>query len=299
MNAIKHILPAHTLRRIAEVIVAASVTACSSMHGVPTRYQDTAATVTAISLTPKDLADLVVSIDRTERNALMHRAMSVIDLRFHELVRGLNGDRQDAAALTSYAGIGFNTAGTLVSNVAAKTNYAAAAAVAGALLGVTEKQYYFEKTMPALVAAMSAARAVVEVKLRRGMQDDVEQYPGSLALAQLEEYFSAGTVLAAISQVTKAAETEKAVQVEEVERILAITDDQIVERREIASAIGSIKVANLQAGNDVLKSLGLAEKATAPEVRKALIDFFRKQARAGDIASLKKQLIAKLLLVTK
>lgn len=299
MNAIQHTPATRTFWRIAGVIVTASLTACSSMHGVPTRYQDTTATVTAIDLTPKDLANLVTSVDRGERNKIMHRAMSVVDLRFHELVRSLNGDRQDSAALTSYAGIGFNTAGTLISSVAAKTNYAAAAAVSSALLGVTEKQYYFEKTMPALVAAMSAARAAVEVKLRRGMQDEVEQYPGSLALAQLEEYFSAGTVLAAISQVTKAAETEKSAQEEKVEEILATTDDQILERREIASAIGGIKVANLQAGNDVLKALGLPEKTSAPEVRKALIDFFRKQARAGDVVNLKKQLVAKQFLLAK
>ena len=299
MNTIQHTPTAQTLSRIVGVIVAASLAACSSMHGVPTRYQDTTATVTAIKLTPEDLACLVTSVDRGERNKIMHRAMSVVDLRFHELVRSLNGDRQDSAALTSYAGIGFNTAGTLISSVAAKTNYAAAAAVSSALLGVTEKQYYFEKTMPALVAAMSAARAAVEVKLRRGMQEEVEQYPGSLALAQLEEYFSAGTVLAAISQVTKAAETEKSAQEEKVEEILATTDDQILERREIASAIGSIKAANLQAGNDVLKALGLPEKTSAPEVRKALIDFFRKQARAGDVVNLKKQLVAKQFLLAK
>lgn len=299
MNTIQHTPPAQTLWRIVGAIIAASLAACSSMHGVPTRYQDTTATVTAIKLTPEDLANLVTSVDRGERNKIMHRAMSVVDLRFHELVRSLNGDRQDSAALTSYANIGFNTAGTLISSVTAKTNYAAAAAVSGALLGVTEKQYYFEKTMPALVAAMSAARAAVEVKLRRGMQDEVEQYPGSLALATLEEYFSAGTVLAAISQVTKAAETEKTAQVYEVERIVATTDEQILERREIASAIGGIKIANLQAGNEVLKALGLPEKATAPEVRKALIDFFRMQARAGDVVSLKKQLVAKQFLPAK
>jgi hypothetical protein len=290
---------AQTLGRIAGVAVAASLTACTSMHGVPVRYQDTSATVTAISLTPQDLANLVSSVDKGERNKIMHRAMSVVDLRFHELVRSLNGDRQDSAALTSYAGIGFNTAGTLISSVAAKTNYAAAAAVSSALLGVTEKQYYFEKTMPALVAAMSAARSTVEVKLRRGMQEEVEQYPGSLALAQLEEYFSAGTVLAAISQVTKAAETEKSTQEVEVERILATTDDQILERREISAAIGGIKIANLQAGNDVLKALGLPEKTTALEVRQALIEFFRKQARAGDVVNLKKQLVAKQFLLAK
>lgn len=299
MNVIQHTLAARTLWRIAGAIVAASLAACSSMHGVPTRYQDTTATVTAIKLTPEDLASLVTSTDRSERNKIMHRAMSVVDLRFHELVRSLNGDRQDSAALTSYANIGFNTAGTLVSSVAAKTNYAAAAAVSGALLGVTEKQYYFEKTMPALVDAMSAARAAVEFKLRTGMQEEIEQYPGSMALAHLEDYFSAGTVLAAISQVTKAAETEKAKKQEYVQEIISMSDDQILERREISAAIASINVANFQAGNDVLKSLGLPEKTTAPEVKRALLDFFRKQARAGDVVNLKKQLVAKQFLLSK
>lgn len=296
MNVTQREYAARIFQRIAGLVVGSSLAACSSMHGVPTRYQDATATVTAIKLTPEDLAELVISESRIERNAIMHKAIAVIDLRFHELVRGLHGDRQDAAALTSYAGIGFNTAGTLVGNVVAKTNYAAAAAVSAALLGVAEKQYYFEKTMPALVAAMSAARAAIEVKLRTGMQDDVGQYPGSLALAQLEEYFAAGTVLAAISQVTKAAEDDKVKQAIRVEQILAVTDEQIVERRNIAAAIGSIKSSNLQAGRAVLNALSLEDKTTPPEVRKSLIVFFRERARAGDIAKLKAALLNEKLL---
>lgn len=296
MNTIQHSPATQTFWRIAGVIVTASLTACSSMHGVPTRYQDTTATVTAINLTPKELADLVDSVDRSERNSIMRRAISVVNLRFHELVRSLNGDRQDAAALTSFAGIGLNTAGTLVSSLAAKTNYAAAAAVSAALLGVAEKQYYFDKTMPALVNAMSAARAAVEVKLRAGMQEDIEQYSGDMALDDLEEYFLAGTVLAAISQITTSAAAEKIQKKADVLKITAVTDDQILERREVSAAIGSIKANNIQAGRDVLKALALEDKTTAAEVRKTLVVFFRQQARAGDLVKLRAALVtAKLL----
>lgn len=271
--------------RVATSMLLVSLAACSSMHGVPVRYQDTTATVTAIDLTAADLAALVKANAPNERNAFVNRAIAVIDLRFHELVRNVNGDRQDSAAITSYGNIAFNTAGTLVSSVVAKTNYAAAAAVSSALLGVTEKQYYFDKTLPALVAAMTAARATVEERMRRGMQQDIYEYPGSLALADLESYFSAGTLLAAISNITTRAEQDTADKLDEVRAISAVSDEELVERRAIRDAIRAISTQNLQVGRDALKAAGLPDKQTVKDVRKALLDFYRTQTRAGNLAS--------------
>ena len=271
--------------RVATSMLLVSLVACSSMHGVPVRYQDTTATVTAINLKAEDLADLVTTESRNERNAIVNKAIGVIDLRFHELVRAVNGDRQDSAAITSYGNIAFNTAGTLVSSVVAKTNYAAAAAVSSALLGVTEKQYYFDKTLPALVAAMTAARATVEERLRKGMQHDIYEYPGSLALADLESYFSAGTLLAAISNITKRAEQDTADKLEIVRAIPAVSDEELAERLAIRNAIGSINTKNLQVGRDALKAAGLPDKQTVKDVRKALLDHYRAQTRSGNLAA--------------
>lgn len=270
--------------RVATSMVLLSLAACSSMHGVPVRYQDTSATVTAINLKAEDLANLVTAKAGNERNDIVNKAIGVIDLRFHELVRAVNGDRQDSAAITSYGNIAFNTAGTLVSSVVAKTNYAAAAAVSSALLGVTEKQYYFDKTLPALVAAMIAARVTVEERLRSGMQQDIYEYPGSMALADLESYFSAGTLLAAISNITKRAEQETADKLEDVRAIPAVTAEELTERRTIRNAINSISAKNLQLGRAALTAAGLADKQSVTDVRKALLDYYRTQTRSGNVA---------------
>lgn len=271
--------------RIATTALLVGLAGCSSMHGVPVRYQDTTATVTAIDLKPADLANLVTADSTNTRNAILNKAIGVIDLRFHELVRAVSGDRQDSAAITSYGNVAFNTAGTLVGSVAAKTNYAAAAAVSSALLGVTEKQYYFDKTLPALVAAMTAARATVEERLRNGMQQDIYEYPGSLALADLESYFSAGTLLAAISNITKRAEQDSADKLDDVRGISAVSGEELAERRAIRDAIGSINPNSLQLGRDALKAAGLADKQTVTDVRKTLLDYYRTQTRTGNLAS--------------
>lgn len=74
-----------------------------------------------------------------------------------------------------------------------KTDLAAAAAGLGGAKQTIEKDFYYEKSMDALVGTMNARRKEVLVAILRGLNTpSVEQYPFELALTRLHEYYMAG-----------------------------------------------------------------------------------------------------------
>ncbi len=154
----------------------------------------------------------------------------------------------------------------------AKTNYALLAAGLVGAFGIVDKNYFYEKTVPALVAGMRAARATVLLRIRQGQLETLDRYNGVAALQDLEDYYGAGTVLAAIAEVTASAENKTAEALTAVRALEVPTDDEIAGRKTTARAILGIKDAAAMAkGNQALKALGLPEQATPQATRAALV----------------------------
>lgn len=268
---------------------------CSSLRGVPVRYQSAPEVVKAVNLTAEDVAKLAVASSRSERNAVQNRAIAVIDLNFNQFVRDLAGDRQDMAATSAGIALGASTAGAFVDSVAAKTNYALLAATSIGAFGIIDRNYYYEKTVPALVAAMGAARSTVLLRIRQAQAQDIARYPGVAALADIEDYFSAGTILAAISQITTSSERQMQATQATVRELSVPTDEEIADLKLVTNAIWSINDASLATANKVLKTLGKSEVATAKEARHELI-VFNDPSRPDQIAALAAALKANGLL---
>lgn len=248
---------------------------CSSLRGVPQRYQPTAAIVASIQLTADDLAALQASTSEAERNRLQNKAIAVIDLNYHQFVRELVGDRQDMATASGGIALGAATAGAFVESVAAKTNYALLSALAIGAFGIIDRNYYYEKTVPALVAAMGAARASQLLRMREGQGTSVDVYNGVAALADLEDYFSAGTILAAISDITARADSERQTALEQVRTLEVPSDTEIAQRRSLSRAILAIDEQSLSKGKSALSALGQAPPPSLKETRLALLRMLR------------------------
>jgi len=68
-----------------------------------------------------------------------------------------------------------------------------------------QKEVLAEKTVLAIHAAMRARRAEVLLRLRSGLLQPIAQYPLSVALSDLNDYFNAGTVIGALIGITETA----------------------------------------------------------------------------------------------
>lgn len=262
------LLPAlANVRKVAlGIAVTATLCGCHTLRGAPPRYQATDAIVASIDLTPDDVAHLAVADSAASRNALQNKAVAVVDLQFHEFVRSLAADRADGATTVAGTTLGASTAGAFVDSVKAKTNYALFAAGFVGAFGIVDKNYFYEKTVPALVAGMGSARATVLVRIRIGQLEPITSYDGVAALQDLEEYYAAGTLLAAISDITARADSDKKDALDTVRSLEVPDDAEIARRKKITAATFSIKDKDsLDKGNSALKALGKTVQTTAKD----------------------------------
>jgi hypothetical protein len=268
VNGLPH-LP--RLRLILGLVLAVAVCGCSTIRGTPERYQATQAIVAAIDLTPGDIASLVTATTRDERNALQNKTLAVIDLQFHEFVRNLSADRSDSSTAVAGTTLGASTAGAFVESVKAKTNYALFGAGVVGAFGIVDKNYFYEKTVPALVAAMGAARASILVRIRNGQAEALTSYDGVAALQDIEDYFSAGTVLSAIAEITARADSDKKDALTEIRSLEVPDDAEIANRKNLTRATFAIKDKDsMEKGNKALKALGLTAQTTPRDTGLAL-----------------------------
>lgn len=259
----------------ASMLLVPLLVGCSTTRGVPLRYASSDAIVNSINLVPEELATLQSATSETERNQYQNKAVAVIDLRFHQFVRDLVADRADMSTATAGTTLGATTAGAFVDSVKAKTNYALFAAGVIGAFGIIDKNYFYEKTVPALVAAMGAARANVLVRIRTGQSESVISYTGVMALADLEDYFTAGTVLAAIAEISARADSDKQAALAEVRSIDVPSDDEIARRRSMSKAIFAINEQTLEKAKKALAALGVAEQKSVKDTRLALLRSMR------------------------
>ena len=269
----EHRAPRPSGRAAAVLCALALLGGCSTLRGTPPRHVPAEAVVTEINLTAADLASLVNSDSQNNRNEIQKRAIAVIDLRFQQFVRDLSADRADSSAAAAGTTLGASTAGAFVESVKAKTNYALFAAGIVGAFAIVDKNYFYEKTVPALVAAMGAARANVLVRMRTSQRQPIEDYDGAAAMADLEDYFAAGTVLSAISEITTRAEQDRKLALAEVRELDVPTDEVITARKRVTNAIFAIKTdEQLKKANQALRSMLLPEAKTPKQALDALRD---------------------------
>jgi hypothetical protein len=91
--------------------------------------------------------------------------------------------------------------GAATAVVGGATSKAILGAISGGIIGakgIMDKDIFYSKTMPALLSQMEAQRKTQLVKIRSGLQRPVDEYPLSEALIDIEEYYKAGSIPAAV-----------------------------------------------------------------------------------------------------
>lgn len=218
------------------------------------------------------------------RNRFVMGRIVQIDLRYIDFIRTMTNDRQQLDAATDLATFTINVAGTLVGGVRSGKNLAAAAAVIGGTRETVVKDFYYEKSMDALVGTMNAQRKEVLVTILTGLKSgSIERYPFELALTQLHEYYMAGTLNGALRFInTASAEKEKAsdADIQKLAVLPVSSETIVVSAQAITDAIGQMD----EAGADALaQPMGVTPPpgATLPEKRDALLARLRQIVRDG------------------
>jgi hypothetical protein len=191
------------------------------------------------------------------RNRFITGRLVQVDLHYIQFIRSLTTDKQRLETATDLATMTLNIAGTLTGGERAKANLAAAAAILGGTRTTIDKQYFFEKSMDALVGTMNAKRKAVLVGILQGLATkSVDEYPFELALTQLNEYYMAGTLNGAIQFINvQSAEQEKASDIE-IKNIPRLTETTHAVNDQIKALTDALANATPENARQALAALG-------------------------------------------
>lgn len=136
-----------------------------------------------------------------DRNKVISARLVMMNLQYLKWARTVTADKQLLDTASDVLILSLNLAGTATGGASAKTILAAiSAGVAGSKTSV-DKNYYYEKTLPALFAAMNAQRKTVLTNIIAGMAKPLSVYTFEQGLTELQEYYQAGTFLGAVNAV--------------------------------------------------------------------------------------------------
>ena len=246
--------------RIIVVVLVLSVATggCAALKAYPDRSIDPVAEIKALApyLAPDVLAKYHAASD-TERNGLTQRQWrdAVIEARIREADIQFNAFQQKLfeqgvgfGIATDWIVLALNAAGAL-SGGAANVLAATSGGVVGARASF-EKNAFFDRTMPSLLATMVAGRKETLVKIRQAQTGTPAEYSLGAALNDLETYYNAGSIPAALTQIaeTSGAAAKKAdAELKSLGVVVAVSD--VLQKRRAAAAT-------------YVKSLTPAERAT-------------------------------------
>jgi uncharacterized membrane protein YiaA len=191
------------------------------------------------------------------RNRFISGRLVQIDLQYIQFIRSLTADKQRLDTAGDLLNLTLNVAGTLTGGERAKANLAAAATALNGTKTTVDKQYFYEKSMDALVGTMNAKRKVVLVGILTGLATKtVDEYPFELALTQLNEYYMAGTLNGAIQFINvQSAEQEKASDID-IKNIPRLTATTVANKNAIKQLTLSLNNATPATARQALAALG-------------------------------------------
>ncbi len=155
------------------------------------------------------------------RNQFIEMRSAVIDHQYDLFRSDLYEQRIGANVGVDLTTLGLNGLGAATGSTQLKTG---AAALSAFLIGgkaSVDKNAYFDRTLPALLEQMDAARATVRRRILDSMLLDSGNYPLMQASSDLEAYYHAGTIPGAIAGITTTAATQKKAAFDELDRRLS------------------------------------------------------------------------------
>jgi hypothetical protein len=219
------------------------------------------------------------------RDRFITGRLVLMDLQYVKFIRTLTSDKQQLDSATDIMNLTLNLAGTLVGGVQAKTNLAALGAGISGSKTVIDKNYYYEKSINALVATMNAHRKEVLIKILEGLPRTLDMYPLTQAVIDLNDYYLAGTLNGALQFVQADAgklEAKSDATIEEKRILHFYTKEEIDITKQLTDAIGSPQF-DLTKAKNALKELGLddAKSPESTEEAKSILKGYVKKANPG------------------
>ena len=194
------------------------IAGCSSVGGFPERPESIDDKLTKLQemyFQPK--ADVLGEYSeksgeerRTYRNEVVHGRLLALDMQFGLFKESIYKEGVTSNLTIDVLEATFGAAGTAVKGAEASRILSALSGVTSGTGTAINKNLYYERTLPALLAVMDAKRDEIRGEILTGLTLTDADYPLGRALTDLERYLHAGSIPGAIGEVIAAAGKIKA-----------------------------------------------------------------------------------------
>ena len=173
----------------------------------------------------------------------INKALTIMDLRYVEFIDDISIENKTKATATDVMLVGLGLAGTAVGGAGAKTIFSAISSGVAATNTSIDKNFFYERTLPALVSKMNADRTQQQLLIIGRINNcEDRDYSWFEAVHDLTGYFSAGTLLGAIASISKDAGVKQVESESEIKAIMfgpsASTPDKATLRKIIKTPEG-------------------------------------------------------------
>jgi hypothetical protein len=264
------------------LIFAVSACGCTTFRGAPKPLLDRKIINSDTLVNAEaELTALTTTRNASQRNAATYKLMALADLRYMQFRNEIIANRKNTLAVSNGLQLMTDIAATLTDAVGVKDNYIALSALLNGGETIYDKEYLFDRTIEALIAQMDANRKAKQVQIYRALNQSIAQYPAHAALADVLDYYYAGTLNAAVTGAHQSA-MEQQKRSEQALKILSLPEIRQLgdETDRIADFVDGIGNDNdLLRLNGFLASHGVdtasfAVAATTQEKQRALKNGF-------------------------
>ena len=194
-------------------LVASLLAACASTRGFPDRTEDVGDRLESLKanyfLPSANVVEIFHGLPANEKRAyrdkVVYARMMAIDLQFATFKEAIYQDGIVSNLSLEILGVAVGAAGAVTTGAdTSRILSALSGGISGSRTAIN-KNLYYERTMPALLALMDAEREKIKVQIEEGLQQEFDVYPLGKALVDLERYFEVGSIPGAIASVTATA----------------------------------------------------------------------------------------------
>lgn len=172
---------------------------------------------------PND-SDRLEMTRRDYRDYVAGSVQSGVENRYKKFVDELQSSNRGSALGLNLLVLGLSGA-TALAGKSAIDELATITTVASGARATVDKDLFFERTLPAVIALMDAERAEIKVAIARNRAQPADRYSLGDALDDLHRLEQAGSIERAFARMTKAAVDDKAAEEERLNGIVAACDE--------------------------------------------------------------------------
>ncbi len=229
--------------------------------------------------------ELVSAPDAEARNRSAFKLLALVDIRYSDFRHNLAANKKHSGAATDALLLAMNIAGGLTTSAGVKDSYLAWSSLLHGGSNIYDKDYMFDQTLTALVAQMDANRKARLLDIRRSMSSrTIDEYPGQMALADILDYYHAGTLTGAVAGVQRSAAQQEADAGESLRELVAPSPEELMRLRKGSERFDQMVDALTRPEQEALRQFllnkgiaGATGEPTPPKLKRWLAELYKNQ----------------------